>query len=170
MEITDPQGQPFDSPVLLASAKRPEDYRDGDTREHQHRSYHKKAKVSGMHRVCLRGHKSLYKEDPGIKYEMSIQLEGLFEAQYEQREEDQAILEKAPKNLVTKDKMDRVDLLLEELESKAEAIISDQAYQRDHQRGHQEEQENFSSNFVLYVSIQIVFLLGTVLWQVLNLR
>ena len=73
----------------MASAKQDdEEYaREGDTRDHQHRSYHKKAKMSGMHRVCIRGHKSLYKEVPSIKYEMSIQLDGLFEAQYEQREE-----------------------------------------------------------------------------------
>ena len=49
MQIYDPKGQPFDQPILLASAKRDEDYRDGDTRDHQHRSYHKKAKVSGEH-------------------------------------------------------------------------------------------------------------------------
>ena len=80
MQIYDPKGQPFDQPILLASAKRDEDYRDGDTRDHQHRSYHKKAKVSGVHRVCLKAHKNLFKQVPGIKYEVSLQLDGLFEA------------------------------------------------------------------------------------------
>ncbi len=36
--------------------------------------------------------------------------------------------------------------------------------------GHRTEQEKYSSNFVLYVSIQLLFLIGTVLWQVLTLR
>ena len=73
MEIFDPKGRPLAQPVLLASAKQDDEYaREGDTRDHQHRSYHKQAKVSGMHRVCLRGHKSLYKEVPSIKYEMSL--------------------------------------------------------------------------------------------------
>ena len=129
MEIFDPKGQPFDKPILLASAKRDEDYRDGDTRNHQHRSYHKKAKRSGIHRVCLKAHKSLFTEDSKIKYEMSLQLDGLFEAQYEQKEESQ--MDNMPKNVVTKENFDKVDLLLDQLESKAEAIISDQAYQRD---------------------------------------
>ena len=62
-------------------------------------------------------------------------MDGLFEAQYEQREEGMTITT-TPMNLVTKDNIDKVDLLLDQLESKAEAIISDQAYQRDHQRGH----------------------------------
>ena len=58
-------------------------------------------------------------------------MDGLFEEQYEQREEEGLITTK-PKNLVTKDNIDRVDLLLEQLESRAQAIIQDQAYQRDY--------------------------------------
>jgi hypothetical protein len=124
MQIYDPKGQPFVQPVLLASAKPDDEYaREGDTRDHQHRSYHKKAEVSGMHRVCIRGHKSLYKEVPSIKYEMSIQLDGLFESQYEQREEGE--ISNVPKNLVTKENFDKVDLLMNQLDSKAEAIIAD---------------------------------------------
>lgn len=84
-----------------------------------------------MHRVCIRGHKSLFKEDLSVKYEMSLQMDGLFEEQYEQREEEGLITTK-PKNLVSKDNIDRVDLLLEQLESRAQAIIQDQAYQRDY--------------------------------------
>jgi hypothetical protein len=76
-----------------------------------------------MHRVCIRGHKSLYKEVPSIKYEMSIQLDGLFESQYEQLEEGE--ISNVPKNLVTKENFDKVDLLMNQLDSKAEAIIAD---------------------------------------------
>ncbi len=63
MKIYDPKGAEFDT-VLLASARKPEDYREGSTREHQHRSYHKKAVKGGVHRICLKGHKSIYKEVP----------------------------------------------------------------------------------------------------------
>jgi hypothetical protein len=38
--------------------------------------------------------------------------------------------------MVTKENFDKVDLLMDQMESKAEAIIADQAYQRDVQRGH----------------------------------
>ena len=34
MQIYDPNGESFDQPIMLASAKRDEDYRDGDTRDH----------------------------------------------------------------------------------------------------------------------------------------
>ena len=66
-----------------------------------------------MHKVCLRAHKSLFKEDPSIQYEVSLLLDGLFEGQYEQREEEGQLMNTQPKNLVTKDNIDRVDLLLD---------------------------------------------------------
>lgn len=43
--------------------------------------------MGGVHRICIKAHKTIFKEVPSIKYEMSIQIEGLFEAQYESREE-----------------------------------------------------------------------------------
>ena len=54
---------------------------------------------------------------------MSIQLDGLFEAQYEKREAGE--ISNAPKNMVTKENFDKVDLLMGQMESKAEAIIAD---------------------------------------------
>jgi hypothetical protein len=72
--------------------------------------------------------------------------------------------------MVTKEHFDQVDRTIQSLENKADAIISDQIYQRQRQRNHQKEQEKFSSSFVLVVAIQLVFIIGTVLYQVLALR
>ena len=62
--------------VLLASAKA----ESNNVGEHKFRSYHKKATISGIYRICLKSHKYLYKEVPDKRYEMSLQIEGLFEA------------------------------------------------------------------------------------------
>jgi hypothetical protein len=79
MTIYDPKGEEFDT-VLLASSRRTEDYMDGDSKDHQHRSYHRKVKQPGVHRICLKAHKSLFKEVPNVKYEMSLMIDSIFEA------------------------------------------------------------------------------------------
>ena len=56
-------------------------------------------------------------------------------------------------NLVSREHFDQVDQTIHSLELKADAIISDQLYQRTRQRAHQKEQERFSSTFVMYAGI-----------------
>lgn len=63
-----------------------------------------------------------------------------------------------------KEHFDQVDRAIDSIENKADAIISDQVYQRGRQRGHLKEQEKFSSSFTLYVGIQVVCLVATVLY------
>ena len=124
----------------------------------------------------MRADKALFKVNPTLKYEMSIQIEALFELMHEEKEELEnennggVPFSGRYKEFVTKEHFDKVDLTIRSLENKAESIVADQGHQRDKQRNHQEEQERFSSSFVLYVTIQIVLLLATVLWQVLSLR
>ena len=87
MIIYDPENEEFDS-VILASYKSSDNLKDGDSKDHQHRSYHKKAKKVGWYRICLSAHRLLFEGNPDLKYEMSIQIDSLFEAQYERNEEE----------------------------------------------------------------------------------
>ena len=152
LTVFDPEGAQIET-VVVASA--------GKDDPHQHRSYHHSAKVAGTHRICLNVNKALFVGNSSLKYECSISIDSLFEKMFEEKEAS---------GVVTKEHFDRVDATINSLENKAGAIITDQAYQRDRQKWHQDEQQAFSSSFTLYVSIQIVFLIATVLWQVLTLR
>jgi hypothetical protein len=72
-----------------------------------------------------------------MKYEMSIQIEPLFEHLYNAMENTTlAVSNGIGKTIVSKQNFDQVDYTIDSVEAKAESIISDQAYQRDKQRHH----------------------------------
>ena len=132
MTVYDPDNEEFDK-VMLVSSRSEEDIRENLPKDHQHKSYHKKAQKPGWYRICLKAHKSLFHDNPNLKYEMSIQIDSLFESQFETREEQQEMEEQKAsltqfKNLITREHYDKVDLMVDSLESRAEAIILDQAY------------------------------------------
>ncbi len=53
MTVYDPDNEEFDK-VMLATGRSEEDLREGGTpKDHQHRSYHKKASKPGWYRICL---------------------------------------------------------------------------------------------------------------------
>jgi hypothetical protein len=71
MTVYDPDNEEFDK-VMLVSSRSEEDIRENKPTDHQHKSYHKKAKKPGWYRICLKAHKSLFQDNPNLKYEMSI--------------------------------------------------------------------------------------------------
>jgi hypothetical protein len=73
-----------------------------------------------MYRVCLRANKALFKENPSLKYEMSIELEALFENMHDEKDDEDlaeggslsSAAKFAKKTIVTKENFDKVDLLI----------------------------------------------------------
>ncbi|CDW87210.1 transmembrane emp24 domain-containing protein 11-like [Stylonychia lemnae] len=136
-----------------------------------HKGYQKILKTQGLHRICVRASKALFIRDPNMKYEVSLQIEANYAPTTKEVEE----LKNNPglnpfSNYVTKDHIDKVDIEIDTLQKKALTILQDQRRQFERQTEHQKEYEKFSSNFVLFVSIQILIIIGTVVWQILSLR
>ena len=124
LTIEDPENELIDT-VLLAGAVDPDSRPAQEKLFHPHKSYHKRAALNGLYRICVRANRSLFRENPGLKYEMSLQIEALFELMYDEREEERAQEVEKHSSLVTKEHFDKVDLTITSLENKAESIISD---------------------------------------------
>ena len=128
MTVYDPDDEEFDK-VMLASARADEFNIVNKPQDHQHKSYHKMCQKPGWYRICIKAHKSLFNENPNLKYEMSIQIDSLFENQFEQKEEQLEMEQESQgssfKNLITREHYDKVDLMVDSLEARAEAIILD---------------------------------------------
>ena len=43
--------------------------------------------MAGLHKICVQGNSVLYKVDPNIKYEMTIQIEALYANMHEEKEQ-----------------------------------------------------------------------------------
>ena len=139
MTVQDPDLVQIDK-ELLASNKRV----DGDEKFlHLHKSYHKIATKTGMYRMCLFAHKHLFRDSHGLKYEMGIQTEAITDLQLEVRQEQDkeggVPMFQDPRQFLTREHFQEVDLTIRALEGRAEAVIADQAFQRDSQREVQHE-------------------------------
>ena len=63
-----------------------------------------------------------------------------------------------------------MDERLQTLQAKAHVILQDMEYQQRKQTAYKREHEKLSSNYVLFVSVQILVFIGSVVWQILTLR
>ncbi len=92
MTLFSPNGEELDTVVMASASKDSssryeQENRGGAFVAHSHKSYHKTIRTSGVHKLCLQAHKTLFYDNPKLKYEVSISIDGLFESQYEEKEE-----------------------------------------------------------------------------------
>lgn len=67
--------------------------------------------MNGLHKVCLRGTPSLFKNNPQKTYEMSIQIEAIHEHMENEVTSDMEVIGITKSSrLVTREHFDRVDL------------------------------------------------------------
>ena len=134
-----------------------------------HEAYQIPIRVRGIYKVCLKPSQELFNGNNNAKFEMSLTLMTAHDSGQAKAVED-AAPQSAPADLLTREHMDRVDVQIETLTEKGEIILQDMRYQSQKQAQHQKEHEHFQSNFALCITVQILLLVGTVLWQVVSLR
>ena len=85
-----------------------------------HKGFQKIIATTGVHRVCVSGAPNIFRKNPSLKYEMSIQIEASHVHSDEDAHPSSVI---SVDSLVTREHIDKVDIEIDLLTKKAETIV-----------------------------------------------